>query len=228
MTNKMINKQLIYFSLGVGLVTMATSGCVNNIDQSSQSSTTSPSTTTLILNSPVTSDSTSLQKGNDKMTKTLADFEVIKATQATLHTTKGDITFTLYRDKAPLTTANFLNLAKAGSYDKVRFHRIIADFMAQVGDPLSKDESQKSAWGTGGPGYTIADEFGAGLKHDSEGVVSMANAGPNTGGSQFFITYAATAWLDGKHAVFGKVDKQGMDVVRKLVIGDQITSVSYK
>lgn len=160
--------------------------------------------------------------------KTVADFEKIPATQATLTTSKGDITFTLYADKAPLTVANFLNLAKQGFYNGIKFHRIIPDFMAQVGDPLTKDDTQKAAWGTGGPGYTIADEFDPSLKHDSEGVVSMANVGqPNTGGSQFFITFAATPWLDGKHAVFGKVTA-GMDVLRKLEIGDQIMKVTYK
>ncbi len=96
------------------------------------------------------------------------------------------------------------------------------------GDPLTKDNSQQAAWGTGGPGYTIEDEFTPDLKHDSEGTVSMANTGqPNTGGSQFFITYAPTPWLDGHHAVFGKVTK-GMDVLQNLQVGDQIISVSFK
>lgn len=164
------------------------------------------------------------QKGT---VKTLSDFEEIKASQATIKTTKGDITFTLFQDKAPLTTANFLNLAKNGFYNGIVFHRVIPDFMAQVGDPLTKDASQKAAWGSGGPGYTINDEFGPGLIHDSEGTVSMANAGPNTGGSQFFITYGPTPWLDGKHAVFGKVTK-GMDVLQQITVGDSIISISYQ
>lgn len=159
--------------------------------------------------------------------KTLSDFEQISATQATLSTTKGDITFELYRDQAPITTANFLNLAKSGYYNGIVFHRIIPDFMAQVGDPLTKDPSKQALWGTGGPGYTIPDEFGQGLSHDSEGIVSMANAGPNTGGSQIFITYGPTTYLDGKHAIFGKVI-QGMDVLRSLEIGDKIVSVTYQ
>jgi cyclophilin family peptidyl-prolyl cis-trans isomerase len=160
--------------------------------------------------------------------KVLKDFEQIKATEATISTSKGDITITLYQDKVPLTVTNFLNLAKSGFYNGIKFHRIIPDFMAQVGDPLTKDDSKKDLWGTGGPGYTIADEFDPSLKHDSEGTVSMANTGqPGTGGSQFFITYEATPWLDGKHAVFGKVTS-GMDVVRKLEIGDQITQITYK
>ena len=159
--------------------------------------------------------------------KTMQDFEPLKAKEATIVTNKGSITFVLYQDKAPLTVTNFLNLVKQGFYTGIKFHRIIPDFMAQVGDPLTKDDSQKEAWGTGKPGYSIADEFDPSLKHDSEGVVSMANAGPNTGGSQFFITYEATPWLDGKHAVFGKVTK-GMDVLRSLEIGDQITQITYQ
>jgi peptidyl-prolyl cis-trans isomerase B (cyclophilin B) len=161
------------------------------------------------------------------MKSNLSDFEVIPATEATIETSKGNITFVLYADKTPLTVANFLNLAKAGFYDGVRFHRVIADFMAQVGDPLSKDLNQQQAWGTGGPGYVIPDEFDSSLKHDSEGIVSMANAGPNTGGSQFFITYGATPWLDGKHAIFGKVTS-GVDVLRQIQVGDSIIKVTYK
>lgn len=163
----------------------------------------------------------------EKSMKTIDDFEKIEATQATIVTNKGEITFELYGDKAPLTVTNFLNLAKDGFYDGIKFHRIIPDFMAQVGDPLTKDPSKERLWGTGGPGYTIADEFHPELSHDSEGIVSMANAGANTGGSQIFITYEATPWLDGKHAVFGKVTA-GMDVLRQLEIGDTIEQVKYQ
>lgn len=159
--------------------------------------------------------------------KQLSDFEPIEGNTVTLSTTKGDITFELYRDKAPLTTLNFLTLAKEGFYDDIIFHRVIADFMAQVGDPNTKQPGMEAAWGTGGPGYAIADEFDPSLKHDTEGVVSMANSGPNSGGSQFFITYEATPWLDGKHAVFGKVTS-GMDVLRQIQVGDKITSVTIK
>ena len=167
------------------------------------------------------------QNSMSDTTKTLQDFEQIPATTATITTTKGVITFTLYRDKAPLTTANFLNLAKQGFYNGIVFHRVIPDFMAQVGDPLTKDPSKQQLWGTGGPGYAIADEFNSDLKHDSPGVVSMANSGPNTGGSQFFITYEATPWLDNKHAVFGKVTS-GMDVLEQIEVGDKIVSVTFK
>lgn len=176
----------------------------------------------------------SLEEGNNQITegtansmKTLSDFTPIEAEQVTLTTTKGDIIFTLYRDEAPLTTLNFLNLAQDGFYDNIVFHRVIPDFMAQVGDPLTKDPAQQARWGTGDPGYKIADEFHPNLKHDQAGVVSMANSGPNTGGSQFFITYEPTPWLDGKHAIFGQVTA-GMDVLAKIEVGDKIISVSYQ
>jgi len=125
----------------------------------------------------------------------------------TIETNHGTITAEMFADAAPKTAANFMDLAKKGYYDGVIFHRVIDGFMIQGGDP---DGS-----GRGGPGYTIPDEFGPGLAHDTEGMFSMANAGPNTGGSQFFITLAATPWLDGKHAIFGKVT-EGMDVVREI------------
>lgn len=160
--------------------------------------------------------------------KSLAEFEPITATQATLTTTKGDITFELYTAQAPTTVASFLNLAKEGFFDGIVFHRVIADFMAQVGDPLTKDPSQQARWGTGGPGYTLPDEISPDLKHDSEGIVSMGNTGqPNSGGSQFFITFEPTPWLDGKHTIFGKVT-QGLEVLRQIEIGDKIVSVSYQ
>ncbi|TCS80878.1 peptidylprolyl isomerase [Pectinatus cerevisiiphilus] len=122
-------------------------------------------------------------------------------------TNMGDFEIELFEDKAPITTKNFLDLIDKGFYDGVIFHRVIDGFMIQGGDP--------DGTGMGGPGYTIPDEFDASLKHDSEGILSMANAGPNTGGSQFFITLAPTPWLDGHHSVFGKVIK-GMDTVKKI------------
>jgi cyclophilin family peptidyl-prolyl cis-trans isomerase len=113
----------------------------------------------------------------------------------------------MFSDVAPKTAGNFIDLAKKGFYDGVIFHRVIEGFMIQGGDPTGT--------GRGGPGYTIPDEFAPGLQHDGEGVFSMANAGPNTGGSQFFITLVPTPWLDGKHAIFGKVTA-GMDVVKAI------------
>jgi cyclophilin family peptidyl-prolyl cis-trans isomerase len=125
----------------------------------------------------------------------------------TFRTTLGDMRIELFRDKAPKTVENFVTLARKGFYTGLTFHRVIPGFMIQGGCPTGD--------GTGGPGYNIKDEFEPTLRHDGPGVLSMANAGPNTGGSQFFITLAPTKWLDGKHAVFGRV-RGGMDVVEKI------------
>jgi cyclophilin family peptidyl-prolyl cis-trans isomerase len=123
---------------------------------------------------------------------------------ATFRTEKGPIRIKLFADKAPETVNNFVFLAKEGFFDGTAFHRVIKDFMVQGGDPTGT--------GAGGPGYRIRDEFHPDLRHDRPGILSMANAGPNTGGSQFFITHTATPWLDGRHAVFGEV-VEGMDTV---------------
>jgi peptidyl-prolyl cis-trans isomerase B (cyclophilin B) len=135
----------------------------------------------------------------------------------TLHTDKGDIEGTIFASKVPVTSANFLNLAKRGYYDGVAFHRVIANFMIQGGDPTGT--------GRGGPGYRFADEIDRSLKHDKPGLFSMANAGPNTNGSQFFITHLPTPHLDGKHAVYGEVTK-GQDVVNAIRQGDKIKSIT--
>jgi cyclophilin family peptidyl-prolyl cis-trans isomerase len=127
-----------------------------------------------------------------------------KRYSATIATERGDIVIELYADKVPATVNNFVFLARDGYYDGVTFHRVIANFMAQTGDPTGT--------GRGGPGYKFSDEFEPSLRHDGPGVLSMANAGPGTNGSQFFITHKATPHLDGKHAVFGRV-VEGMDVV---------------
>ena len=124
-----------------------------------------------------------------------------------IDTTKGRIVIELYAQEAPKTVANFVKLAKDGFYNGLIFHRVIPGFMVQTGDP--------SGTGTGGPGYTFEDEFGPGLSHDGPGVVSMANAGPNTNGSQFFITLAPTSWLDGKHTIFGHVI-EGQAIVERI------------
>lgn len=123
---------------------------------------------------------------------------------ATFKTDKGDIVCSLYAAKVPRTVNNFVFLAREGFYDNTIFHRVIGNFMAQGGDPTGT--------GMGGPGYKFNDEFDASLKHNGPGVLSMANAGPNTNGSQFFITHVATPWLDHKHSVFGQVIK-GLDVL---------------
>lgn len=141
-------------------------------------------------------------------------------TRATLKTNKGDITLELYTDRMPITAGNFVDLARSDFYDGVKFHRVIDGFMIQGGDPLTKDDSQQARWGTGGPGYAIADEHieGEGLTN-VRGTISMANSGPNSGGSQFFINTANNTNLDfdkqplsSKHPVFGRV-VEGMDVV---------------
>ncbi len=130
-----------------------------------------------------------------------------KSYTAVIHTDKGDITLRLFADKTPKTVNNFVFLAREGFYDGTIFHRVIANFMVQGGDPTAR--------GTGGPGYRFADEFHPSLRHDKAGILSMANAGPGTNGSQFFITHVPTPWLDNKHAIFGQVVK-GMDVVNAI------------
>lgn len=137
---------------------------------------------------------------------------------ATFNTARGPIKVELLADKAPLTVANFVNLAQRGFYDGLNFHRVISDFMIQGGCPEGS--------GRGGPGYRFEDETGNGVPHE-RGVLSMANAGPNTNGSQFFITHIKTDWLDGKHTVFGKV-VEGLDVVDAVRQGDLIESVTIE
>ncbi len=138
---------------------------------------------------------------------------------AHFQTSKGAFDIELFAAQAPITVNNFVFLARDGFYDGVKFHRVIADFMIQGGDPTGT--------GRGGPGYKWNDEPAAlRLKHDGPGVLSMANAGPNTNGSQFFITHVATPWLDGKHAVFGRVIGSGQQVVNAIAQGDTIESIT--
>lgn len=132
--------------------------------------------------------------------------------KATLETTRGTIVLELYNDKAPRTVANFIKLAKQGFYNGIIIHRVIPDFMIQTGDPTGT--------GTGGPGYKFEDEFSPDLRHDGPGVVSMANAGPNTNGSQFFITLVPTPWLDGKHSIFGRV-VEGQVIVEQIAAAER-------
>ncbi len=147
--------------------------------------------------------------------------EAIQPVGAVVHTNKGDIKLRLFADKAPLTVANFVNLAKRGYYDGLTFHRVEPNFVIQGGCPHGT--------GTGGPGYSFEDECTPELKHDAPGKLSMANAGPGTNGSQFFITHAQTPWLDGRHTVFGEVlgaDDQA--VVDSIAVGDVMESVEIE
>lgn len=136
---------------------------------------------------------------------------------ATIETNKGTIVVELYEQRVPKTVANFVSLVEKGFYDGLKFHRVIPDFMIQTGCPLGT--------GTGGPGYTFEDEFHPELRHTGPGILSMANAGPNTNGSQFFITHVPCPWLDRKHAIFGKV-QSGQDVVDSIAQGDTMTKIS--
>ncbi|MEL7627061.1 MAG: peptidylprolyl isomerase [Anaerolineaceae bacterium] len=139
------------------------------------------------------------------------NLDLKKKYSATFKTDKGDIKVALFAQKAPNTVNNFVFLAREGFYNDTIFHRVIPDFMAQGGDPTGT--------GRGGPGYSFRDEFDPSLKHDKPGILSMANAGPNTNGSQFFLTHVPTPWLDNKHAVFGEV-VEGMDVLLSIPARD--------
>ncbi len=139
--------------------------------------------------------------------------------RATIKTNKGEINLKLFADLTPVTVANFANLAQKGFYNGLKFHRVIEDFMIQGGCPYGT--------GTGGPGYKFGDEFDVTLKHDKPGMLSMANSGPSTNGSQFFITHIATPWLDGKHSVFGEVmGDQDQEVVNKISNNDIIETIT--
>lgn len=190
---------------------------------------------------PVKIDEKFLINNQDNTTVTETDSALInfgKTMKATIQTTKGDIQVELYEEKVPKTVANFVKLVKSGFYDGIYFHRVIQDFMIQTGDPQAKgtpgvdfayepNSQGLPIAGTGGPGYKFEDEFDASLRHDGPGILSMANSGPNTNGSQFFITHVATPWLDGKHAVFGKV-LVGQDVVNQIVQGDKIEKITIE
>ncbi len=141
--------------------------------------------------------------------------------KAIIKTSKGTINLSLHPEKTPVTVANFANLAIQGFYDGLSFHRVIDNFMIQGGCPLGT--------GTGGPGYSFSDECTPDLKHDKPGVLSMANSGPNTNGSQFFVTHVPTSWLDGKHTVFGAVEADSdMETVNAIRGGDRIESISIE
>jgi len=138
--------------------------------------------------------------------------------EAHINTNKGTIKLNLFYDLVPVTVSNFVNLANRGYYNNLKFHRVIDDFMVQTGCPLGT--------GTGGPGYNFEDEFHPSLKHDKPGVLSMANSGPGTNGSQFFITHLETPWLDNHHSVFGLVtDNDSQDIINNICQDDTISSI---
>jgi peptidyl-prolyl cis-trans isomerase B (cyclophilin B) len=140
---------------------------------------------------------------------------------AAITTSRGTIRLKLFSDKTPLTVANFVNLAQRGFYNNLTFHRVIADFMIQGGCPKGN--------GTGGPGYKFRDEFVDELRHDKPGILSMANSGPNTNGSQFFITHTPTQWLDDHHTIFGEVvAREDMDVVNSIKAKDRIDTITLE
>ena len=147
--------------------------------------------------------------------------QALQDVSAIIKTNKGDIKIRLFAGKAPVTVANFVNLAKRGYYDGLTFHRVIPDFMIQGGCPHGT--------GTGGPGYRFEDETTPELKHDAPGKLSMANAGPGTNGSQFFITHVETPWLDGRHTVFGEIlDSEDQAVVDAIAVGDTIVGIELE
>ena len=141
--------------------------------------------------------------------------------KANIDTNKGIINLDLFYNETPITVSNFVNLSRRGYYDSLIFHRVIDDFMIQGGCPLGT--------GTGGPGYEFMDEFHIDLKHNKPGILSMANSGPGTNGSQFFITHLETPWLDNNHTVFGCVcDRKSQEVINNIIMGDAINSISIE
>jgi peptidylprolyl isomerase len=182
------------------VITDVTSGEITtSVDTNAASTITQPNTPV------VTTEETKIKSMEEK-----------KYTQATLVTNLGDITITLDTTNTPKTAENFIKLAEKGFYNGTRFHRVIAGFMIQGGDPLSADTSKKAYWGTGGPGYQFADEIKS-TNNNKIGTISMANSGPNTNGSQFFINVANNDFLNPKHTVFGSVSA-GMETVNKIAL----------
>lgn len=167
-----------------------------------------------VKNIEINKETTAVEKEKEELEMTKQ-----KDVTVSIETNKGTINLKLFTKEVPLTTANFINLAVNGYYDGLNFHRVIDNFMIQGGCPLGT--------GTGGPGYTFADEFKTDLRHDKAGILSMANAGPGTNGSQFFITHLETPWLDNRHSVFGEVvSEKDLEVVNKIEQGDNIIKVT--
>lgn len=203
-------KSLNILLAGVFFCVFASTGCGKTETTNTTTSTKEQSTTTTTQQTQTQQTQTkdtvvkvdTVKKEEKKVSDNKSAGDVVN-----MKTSMGDIKIKLYTDKAPITAGNFKELVEKGFYNGIIFHRVIDGFMIQGGDPTGT--------GTGGSGKVIKDEFAPGLKHDKKGMLSMANAGPNTGTSQFFITLAPTPWLDGKHAIFGEVI-EGMDVVEKI------------
>lgn len=201
--------------LALVIISALLAGCGEKKETTTTESKTTESKSTTTVTKTDTSKTTKIQTSEKKdssmeTTKTIEKSDQTKSSDMNIvkmETTMGTIKIKLFTDKAPLTTANIKKLVNQGFYNGLIFHRVIDGFMIQGGDPTGT--------GTGGSKEVVPDEFGPGLKHSKPGILSMANRGPNTGTSQFFITLAATPWLDGKHAIFGEVI-EGMDVVNKI------------
>lgn len=190
-------KKLFALLIGVMFVSVVVMGCNKTEEVKKTDAEKKQTTQTEVIKDTLINESADTEKKGDTKKLDYVKFE----------TNMGNFKVKLFSDKAPITTDNFRSLVEKGFYDGIIFHRVIDGFMIQGGDP--------SGTGRGGSGKTIPDEFGPGLKHSKKGILSMANAGPNTGTSQFFITLAPTPHLDGKHAIFGEV-VEGMDVVEKI------------
>jgi cyclophilin family peptidyl-prolyl cis-trans isomerase len=214
-----MNKKII-FSMMIIFLALGVSGCakreINNNYSSNQESEA-------LIEQSIKEDSSSTTNLTNNLNNDMNQEILKKYSQAEFQTSLGNFTIEFFNDKMPITVANFLTLAEDGYFDGIKFHRVIKNFMIQGGDPLTKDDNQPSLWGTGGPGYAIADEHVADPELSNViGTISMANSGPNSGGSQFFINVADNTFLDfdkaplsSKHPVFGKV-VEGMDVIEKI------------
>lgn len=204
-------------------LTLVLSACTNSNSTNNQTTNNQPNTNQTNTNQSINNQSNNMENNNNENTRTVHDQKDLaqEYQYVVLNTNYGDIKIKLYTDKTPITANNFLNLAQEGFYNNTKFHRVIEGFMIQGGDPLSKDDKQKERWGTGSPGYEIPNEDVEGVSN-VEGTISMANAGPDTGSSQFFINTADNEALDfdkqplqSQHSVFGEV-VEGMDVVKEI------------
>ena len=206
-SQNMENPKKIIFAVAIMLIAIGASGCANDINNSAETDDAFAPENSVIT--PNNNGEVSEPVVNNNTMKTLDGQEDLFAqySQAIIKTNLGNITVKFYGEDSPVTVNNFMNLAKKGFYNETKFHRVIKDFMIQGGDPLGT--------GMGGPDYKFEDEIDSSLTFDAPGILAMANSGPNTNGSQFFITIVPTPWLNGKHTIFGKVIS-GQDIVTKI------------